>query len=82
MATLPESDLSTPRVSVNNLGIEHLDEFTQSLLKIQLTDVVLQTYAQIIDSLPIRDVYHDYVHYHADIEKECLKFCGSRRAMG
>ncbi|KAH8676526.1 hypothetical protein BGZ60DRAFT_402789 [Tricladium varicosporioides] len=65
---------STLKGSITNLAPEHLNTFEQTLSKILLADNSRLTFTQIIDGLPVKDIWRKYQFPRVDIEKH-LQLC-------
>jgi hypothetical protein len=48
------------QIAVTDLAPEHLVVLERAISNILSTDLAFETFAQIVDGLPIRDVYRDY----------------------
>ncbi|KAF2493089.1 hypothetical protein BU16DRAFT_466381 [Lophium mytilinum] len=53
------ADPHAPKVSVNDLGLEHRAALTEFLMKIFSTETAQETYAQIIEGLPLLRVFEE-----------------------
>ncbi|KAN0106808.1 hypothetical protein V8E51_009684 [Hyaloscypha variabilis] len=62
------ADGSTSKITLSNLSTEHLQAFENVLSSIFSTDLAQLTYSQIIDGLPVRDVWNAYACRRKDIE--------------
>lgn len=60
MPTNPNSQIA----SITSLGAEHRDIFTQAISAVLSTELAESTYAQILDGLPLADVFQDRYGYH------------------
>lgn len=56
------------KISIDNLNSEHIDSFQRTLSTILSSPLAELTYSQIIDGLPIRDVWNAYTWPRLDIE--------------
>jgi len=56
------------KVTLLNLASDHLSTFEDVLSSILWTDLAQLTYSQIIDGLPVRDVWNAYENRRCDIE--------------
>jgi hypothetical protein len=65
---------STSKITLVNLASDHLNAFKNVLSSILSTDLAQLTYSQIMDGLPVRDVWNAYACRRRDIEGH-LKPC-------
>jgi hypothetical protein len=61
-------DESTSKITLVNLASDYLSAFENVLSSILSTDLAQLTYSQIIDGLPVRDVWDGYACRRRDIE--------------
>ncbi|KAI9829513.1 MAG: hypothetical protein M1819_006333 [Sarea resinae] len=64
------SPSGTVQICINDLAPEHLVALEKALSNILSTDLAFQTFAQVVDGVPTRDVYRDYyTHTRPDFEQ-------------
>ncbi|PMD45894.1 hypothetical protein L207DRAFT_450068 [Hyaloscypha variabilis F] len=63
------SDNSISKITLSNVSTDHLKAFENVLSRIFSTDLAQLTYSQILDGLPVRDVWMVYAHYRSDIDQ-------------
>ena len=68
------TDGNTSKITLSNISAEHLEAFETLLSSIFSTDLAQLTYSQIIDGLPVRDVWNAYAHRRQDVEAH-LEVC-------
>jgi hypothetical protein len=59
---------SLQKITLLNLASDHLSTFEDVLSSILSTDLAQFTYSQILDGLPVRDVWNAYENRRSDIE--------------
>ncbi|KAI1905597.1 hypothetical protein LOZ39_006816 [Ophidiomyces ophidiicola] len=62
MPERPTSTQSLATVGLENLSPPHFEVLQQALWTILSTDLAMETFAQVVDGRPTRDVYQDYVY--------------------
>jgi hypothetical protein len=68
---------SSARIALSNLTPQHYSALERAMSNILSTDLASETFAQIVDGLPTRDVYQDYYgsyrdDYHSNLEPSQL----------
>lgn len=64
MADQQPTPSRSTRVALENLAAEHYAALQLAMSKMLSTSLASETFAQIIDGLPTRDVYLDYYNSH------------------
>ncbi|EGE79985.1 hypothetical protein BDDG_02926 [Blastomyces dermatitidis ATCC 18188] len=62
MPERPTSTQSLATAGLENLSPQHFEVLQQALWTILSTDLATETFAQVVDGRPTRDVYQDYVY--------------------